>query len=1004
MATRSTRVPANPGATKDGPTVPARTRARRAGFVGRASELAALAGPLQAAERGEAGVVLLSGEPGIGKSRLLREFSARALADGWLVLSGRAYDTEGMPPYLPFVEVLRQYLQACPVEELQAIVSAAPEIAMLLPEVAARFGPVSPGRLSPESERYALFQAVSEFLLHAANSTEARGLLVCLDDLHWADRSTLLLFQHLARNMAAARLCLVGTYRTVGVEAGHPLFPILADLTRERLYEAITIAPLSPEETAALVAALTSRNAISPPLFEAIYARTRGNPFFIEEVVRHLQGEGRNLDDPDLASGQWGMPEGVRQVIGSRIARLSPEDRGLLQAAAILGDEFGQMFPAIARMLDADVSALAETVEEAVSAGMLREDGESYRFAHALIRDALLEEIPLPRRQRLHLSAARAMEDVYARDLDSRLSAIAVHHRLAGPFTDGAKAITFALRAGEAAERALAYDEAMEHWDAALDLMDRHGAGPEERLALLERLGEVAQISGFDHYARSIRYFEQALAIYERAGDPAGAAAMHARVALVLAAGSPVNDNPAAVRHLDAAASILENAPTGRARLSYYSARGLLAVWQEHPHQGLEDSRIGMELAQELGEDDRWVGNAVMHSNHLHKLGRVSEAIELNARAWEVADRLNNPFRAYTAAVFQTTRFLKMQAPLEALPWAQREAGKPRQLHAPTRRLGLLGSVVDAHALAGNLAAAREVAATPGSPRSSYLALYEGRWDHLEAATRQRLDVARDKASSQDQAQALEWLATIHELRGDRAGAIEALTEAVAIGRAAPNCLVLMSEGPALAIFLALEGRTAEASAHLDRSLQILAAGEDWRGLAGRVALAQAVEAGAGGCIQDAEAHFARAIGTFRRCVLPWAEAEALVLRGQVLARAGRAHRHAASESFASALAIYADRGAGEPWLARVRTLQHAALGGKPAGYPDGLTEREVEVLRLIASGLSSKEIGEALVLSVRTVERHIANVYTKTGTHGRAQSTAYALSHGLGSPDSLAR
>jgi len=1004
MATRS--LPGLPGlaGSKDGPHVPPPSRAWGTGFVGREPELASLAGPLQAAERSEAGVVLLSGEPGIGKSRLLRELSARALADGWLVLSGRAYDTEGMPPYLPFVEVLRQYVHASSDEELQPIVSAAPEIAMLLPEVTVRLGQVSPGRLGPESERYALFQAVSEFFLHAANSTEARGLLICLDDLHWADRSTLLLFQHLARNMAAARVCLVGTYRTSGVDAGHPLFPILADLTRERLYEAINLEPLSPEETATLMAALTSRQAISQALVESVHDRTRGNPFFIEEVVRHLQGQGCDLDDPDLVSGHWGLPEGVRQVIGSRIARLSREDRRLLEAAAVLGDEFGRMFPVIARMLGTDVSALAETVEEAVSAGMLREDGESYRFAHALIRDAVLDELPLPRRQRLHLAAARATEEAHARNLDPWLSAIAVQYRLAGPFTDGARAIAFALRAGEAAERALAYDEAMAHWDAALQLMAGHGAAREEQIAALERLGELAQISGFDAYARSVGYFERALAMYEAAGDSAGAAATHARVALVLAAGSAVNDNSAAARHLDVAASILENGPPGRARLSYYSARGLLAVWQEHPRQGLEDSRIGMELATELGEDDRWVGNAVMHSTHLLKLGRVSEGIDLNARAWATADRLNNPFRAYTAASFQATRLLKMQAPLEALPWVQREAGQPRQLHAPTRRASLLGIVVDAHAMAGNLDSASEVATAIGAPRDSLLEFYEGRWERLEAVTLKRLEVARQKVASQDQAHALERLATLRELKGDRAGAIEALSEAVTIGRAAPNSLILMSEGPALAILLALEGRKAEAAVHIEGSLKILVEGEDWRGLAGRVALAQAVVAGLDGYLDDAAAHFDRAMETFHCCALPWAEAEALVLRGQILARAGRPHRHEASESFAAALAIYSGRGAGEPWLERVRAIQRAALGARPVGYPDRLTEREVDVLRLLAAGLSSKEIGEALVLSVRTVERHIANLYTKTGTHGRAQATAYALSHGLGSPDPLPR
>ncbi len=972
---------------------------RRAAFVGRTQELKALAAWLRGDSPGAPGVVLVGGEPGVGKSRLLRELSLSARADGWLILSGHAYDGDGWPPYLPFIETLRQYRETTPEGQFETLVAGAPGIATLLPEVAHLAADSPPARGSPESERYALFQAVSSFLVAAAASTEARGLLICLDDLHWADRSTLLLFQHLARKVPASRLRVLATYRTVGVEPGHPLLPVLAGLTREHLHESIGLQPLSEPETAALVSALAGREA-APALAAAIHARTRGNPFFIQEVVRKLQADGRDFNDPALALSDWGIPEGIRQVIGSRIAGLPPATRRFLHAAAILGDDFGRMFPVIGQMLETPVAPLTGAVEDAVAAGILRESAGNYHFAHALTRDALIEDISPPRRQGLHLAAARAIEEVYARHLHPWLSAVAVHYRQAGPFTDGARAIAFALRAGEAAERALAYDEAIAHWDAALDLMDRHGAGPEERLALLERLGEVAQISGFENYARSIGYFEQALTTYEMAGDSAGAAAMHARIALVLAAGSEVNDNPAALRHLDAAEPFLRDGPPTHARLSYYSARGLLAVWQEQPRQGLEDSRTGMDLATALGEDDRWVSNAVMHSAHLNKLGHVREAIDLTARAWEAADRLNNPFRAYTAAGFQATRLLKLQAPLEALAWARREAGQPRQLHAPTRRLGLLGYAVDAHALAGDLNAARDLAVTTGAPRGAYLALYEGRWDRLEATINQLLQVARAKAAHQDEHQWLSWLATVRDLRGDRAGAINTLTRVVEDGRAAPNYLILMSEGSALAILLALGGRQAEAMSYLAPCLDILNSGEDWRGLSGRVALARAVLAATSGDTAAASGHFACAVETFQRHALPWAEAEAMVLRGQVLAHAGRHHRHEAVESFAAALATYTRLGAGQPWIDHVLAIQRRAIGARAGSapvHPDGLTEREVEVLRLIASGLSSKEIGEALVLSIRTVERHIANLYLKTNTHGRAQATAYALSHGLG-------
>jgi len=963
--------------------------------------LSALTAHLDAAERGEGDVVLVTGEPGIGKTRLLREFASRALADGWLVLSGRACDTEGMPPYLPFVEVLRQCVRASPDEELQVVVDDAPEIAMLVPEIRARFsGTLSSRPLSLESERYRLFEGVSDFLVRAAHSSETRGLLICLDDLHWADTSTLMLFQHLARKLHGARVCVAGTYRTVDVDGDHPLFRVLADLKRERLSEGLALDRLSLTETADLVFLLTSRKGLPPALLEALYERTKGNPFFVEELVRHLQGEHRDLGDPDLASGDWGMPEGVRQVIGSRLARLSPEARRLLHAAAVVGDEFSLAFPVIARMLEAEVSTLAGTVEEADRAGILREDGENYRFAHALIRDTLLDDMSLPGQQSYHLRAAEAMEHVYARNLESRLSAIAVHYRLAGPFADGEKAIDWALRAGQAAEDAFAYEEAQLHWEAALDLMVRHGVENTVQVRLVERLGELMQVAGFDRYAKGIKYFEQAIALHEKMGDAAGAAAMHARLGLLLAAGAATNDNPAALRHLYAAAPLLEDGPATDAQLSFYSALGVVSVWQVHTEDGLASSQKAMEVALELGEEDRWVTNAVMHSYHLHAAGRLREGFALMARAWEVANRLNNTYRAFVAAGWHGDRLLELGDPLEARGWYQREAAQPRQAHAPTRREGLQRCIATTFACAGEMESCRHVLSDAGIGSGLLIPFWEANWDRVEAIWTKAREVAPAGLNRSYLATADYWLARVRRVRGDASGAIDLLSEALAIGLDGPSILVQLQASAELAIVLAESARLDESVTHLARCREILGMGEDWRGLAGRVALAEAAAAGMAGCIQEAETQMSDAVAIFRRYSLPWDEADALALRGQLYARGGRRYQQAALESFDEAAAIYRTRGAGLPWTDHLAALKHKALGGRtfpshPA-YPDGLSAREVEVLRLVAGGRSNKQIADELVLSVRTVERHIANVYAKIGASTKAQATAYAFGHNL--------
>jgi predicted ATPase len=314
-------------------------------LIGRDRELNTLARLLEEARRGHGGVVLVAGEPGIGKTRLLLEFAQRARAGDWHVLLGRAYDSEGMPPYLPLIEALRDYLRTRRPDEVRAHLDGiVPDLLRLLPDIVRGLAPSPSGpraqspvrpRQDPEGERYRLFESVCGVLLNIARSSSS-GLLLCLDDLHWADPPTLQLLLHLARKLADAPVLVVCSYRSAASGGGQPLLDALAELSREWLRQRVDLNALSQDELGALVTSLGGTTALA--VVEVIYGQTGGNPFFARELVRHLQDQGHDLSRADVATADWGVPAGVHQVIGKRLSRLSSQANELLQASAVLGE------------------------------------------------------------------------------------------------------------------------------------------------------------------------------------------------------------------------------------------------------------------------------------------------------------------------------------------------------------------------------------------------------------------------------------------------------------------------------------------------------------------------------------------------------------------------------------------------------------------------------------------------------------------------------------------
>jgi DNA-binding SARP family transcriptional activator len=430
--------------------------------------------------------LLLTGEAGMGKSRLLAEQARRVHQTGAIVLAGRAPE-ETVVPFQPFLEAIGHYAHNAGERALRAALSGwGPELARLVPEIGRRLPEFESSPAGdPETDRYRLFEAVVT-LLGAIAASEP--LLLVLDDLHWADRPTLQLLRHLIRSPLAARVKILGAYR-LGEPLPAALESAVAELGRDGLMRTLQLGGLPESEATELV---TLRAGGTPPqgLMRALYVETEGSPLFLQELVRHLVDSGVTPDQAGPGElARVGLPEGVRGLISRRLARVTPDCLEWLRVASVIGPEFeGELLEAV---LEFEDERYESALEEALAAGLVTESAVvhgGYVFGHALIRETLYDGMSAHRVRRLHHRVGIELEQRGTPEV----GALALHFERAGARADADRAIAYALSAGAQATEMIAHEEAALHYERALEVLGRaHPDAAERRLALLLELGQA---------------------------------------------------------------------------------------------------------------------------------------------------------------------------------------------------------------------------------------------------------------------------------------------------------------------------------------------------------------------------------------------------------------------------------------------------------------------------------------------------------------------------------
>jgi len=633
--------------------------AREIPLIDRVEEMKLLKEAVDRTIQGEGGLVFLYGEAGIGKTRLARELRAYAYLRGMQVLYGRCpalFRMDGVPPYILWREVIRDYLENSNPEQLYRVIGFYPaEVAKLVPELSQKLRTIPQSfQIKPEQEQNRLFEAVSQFI---TNISREVPLLVILDDLQWTDPSSLLLLHYVARGVQKTPLLLLGAYRSTDIDAKHPLTPVLAELNRERIPQSVSLKRMSSNDVTEMIKQILEQDDVPAEFCRMVYEKTRGNPFFAEEVITSLKEEGVIFRE----GNRWNIkevsriefPETVKSVVKARISRLDDECQNILTLASFIGCDFP--FEAVCGVTGIEENRLLELLERILKTGLIKEKlirGEDvYSFSDIIIRDVVHDEVSLLRHKKLHNTVGCALEKVFAKNVDQHLGELAYHFLEGG---DEEKALDYFLEAGEKAARIYANGEAISYFQSALRLLEETRGEPRKRACLLEKLGDLKKLVG--KYDEAIKHWDEALCLWAQLGEKETEATLHRKMANVL--WSNLGNREKAKEHHGNALKILEaeTASVELARL-YEDMAGMICMGASG---NLTEARSwaekAVELAKQLNAFDVIARSYASLGEILGMQGERKEAAECMDKALKIA--LDNGYTDTALWVYNDTGFL----------------------------------------------------------------------------------------------------------------------------------------------------------------------------------------------------------------------------------------------------------------------------------------------------------------------------------------------------------
>ena len=773
---------------------PAVAALRKPHFVGRETEMESFKAFLEEAPAGPGMFFLLTGEAGIGKSRLAEELARLSRNRGFRVWRGHCYGTEGAPPYVPFIEILRDYIEERPDDVLlDELADEGPEIAKLVPELRRRI-PIGAeaAPLPPEQERYRLLEAVRRWLENLANR---RPVLLLIEDLQWAGPATCLLLRHLATSLTTTPILILGTCREENLQSLDHLSAAVTEFGRLQRYRHMALRGLTAP---ALKQILAGMGGGEPPaeLVEAIHERTEGNPFFVTELINHLDAEG-TLFGPDgvwrpaVPKEEWDIPESVRVVIQRRLGSLERTTRKVLTVASVVGNEFA--YDTLEALAEVPSEGLLDGLEEGIRMGMIEEaEGVAARFhfAHHLTQQTLYDDLSGLRRRHLHLRVGETMEQVTP--IEPAL--IAYHFTRTEGMAPAGKTRRYLTLAGDEASRTAAWEGAASYYEQALQLTTDDEE--QERAELLRHRGEAQ--SGAGDWEGAVASLKEAVAGFEKLGDTETVGWIGFFLRRLYGARGQFEEASEVVQR---SLAVVGDTDSGiRSRL--LAQAGFFRSAFGEPEEAERLLAQSMEIAQRLDDPAAKGFSAYIRGLHWLSYCRLAEAAdELKEGArWSLAG--NDPWSASQASSFRRHILFALGKLAEA------EQGMDEEERLARR--------------AGNFLAVCETKWI-----SSGVACLRGDLPGAEALATQLLGLIEDSQAHSGIPGALINLAYVRFLQGDWQGFEELLSQAISSYdrmSAAP----IDDPRPVLLLLRAMAGRVEEARAMLPELQRYFKFDEAW--------------------------------------------------------------------------------------------------------------------------------------------------------------------------------